>query len=539
MAGSFEDFVGSRGGALWRLAWLLTGTDAAADERLDAALARVWPRWDELVGEADAFEAGVRRELVAAWLRGARTAAEPPESPAWPPPVAAGAHDGAGALAGEDVEERRRRTLAVLDALPARQRVAVALAGLPDLAVWDAADALDCSTAQLRRLEESAHAAALRDGPDSGRLLAGLDAVVPDPPYAGARAQRVRLRGAAQRRRRRRRTTAAGVLVVAAVTVPVLLSGGSDRPAPGASTPPGAATATVPAAERLVDPLPIPDRCAPLPDRLVPPAYPYEIDGADAAWLRFCPPPDVYGELDALPFAPDTTLVAQEVDELVDSWVTSEQGPNPCNYSAYEHQGLMRLQVGTLDGALHVVDIRVGTCGKVAVDGAELAVDGRTAFADVVTVLGSELLEDVAERGAEPPPVAAFCPDTVGGITALERTTVPDLPRVRGLALPLEARAALLCRYSPVPGAPGRIVLDDALLDPIEAERLRAAYLAHPSPAACDRGGRGSRYAVLLTDVTGSRRAFTVDLGRCAEIAGPGRARGTAGPWLSESLTLG
>ncbi len=561
MSWSFEDFVASRGGSLWRLAWLLGGSDSVADELLDVALVRTWPRRDELERGGDAFEAGVRRELVSAWLprrHGDVVPALPHEQL-----PARGGDDVLGAPGDVDLEQRRRRTLALLRALAPRQRAAVALGGLPELAFWDAADALDCSSAQLRGLQESAVARVRELAPDADRLLAGLDAIVPVPPYAGDRAGRLRRRTGADERRRRLRALTASAVVATVVAVPVLWTSTSDPTERSVSSEPG--TSTSAAAERLVDPLPIPETCQLLPDQPGRPAYPYEVDGADALWLRFCPARDRGGDLDALAFAPDTTVVAQEVDEVVDAWVMSEQGPNPCNYSAYAHQGLVRMQVGTLDGAVHVLDMRVGTCGRVSVDGADLAVDGRTAFADAVTLLGTELLDEVDEPGAEPPPAAAFCPDAPEQVVDLERTTVPDLPRVQGLPLPLPARSALVCGYSPVPGADGEVTIRDAGLDAERAETLRAAYLARgpevttsdgrviddepdgyalpggpgaPPVPGCREDRVATVYAVLVTDVTGSRRSFTVDLGRCAAVSGPGSASGSAGPWLSEVLAF-
>lgn len=524
--------MASRGAALWRLAWLLTGSEPAADTLLDGSLVQTLPRRAELAREGAGLEAGVRRALVRTWLG---------EHPASSP--APGRRDG-DAAPDDTVVGRRLRTLAVLSALPARERAAVVLAGLGDLAPWDAADALDVDPAGLDRLVAAGRASALPLDRDAGQLLASFDLVLPVPPFAAGRARAVRERVAAVERGRRRRTVLALLGVVLFVGAPVLLSSRHDPPA--RSEPAEAALAV---AGQLVDPLPVPHRCGGLPDGPPSPDHPYTVEGADAVWMRFCSPVGAGRRPGVLPFAPHTTIVAQEVDEVVDSWVSSQDGPNPCNYASYEHQGLVRLWVGTLDGALHVVDLRIGTCGKVSVDSADLAVDGRTAFADAVELLGTELLDQVDEPGVVPP-AAAVCPPAPAGMGDLERTTVPDLPPVAGLALPLPARSTLLCRYAPVPGRPGRVSVDDALLDPVDSETLRAAYLAHPGPAADPRPGRqprgecrGSgpvtRYAVLVTDVTGSRRAFTVDLGGCSRLAGPGGDSGTAGVWLSEVLTSG
>ena len=52
----FAEFVAARSPALLRAAWLLTGEHAAAQDLVQAALARTWPRWAKLerTGSAEA-----------------------------------------------------------------------------------------------------------------------------------------------------------------------------------------------------------------------------------------------------------------------------------------------------------------------------------------------------------------------------------------------------------------------------------------------------------------------------------------------------
>ena len=67
---SFDDFVLARGDALWRGAWLLTGDAQMAEDLVQTALAKAWPKWDR-VGP-DGFEPYVRRILFttyASWWR--------------------------------------------------------------------------------------------------------------------------------------------------------------------------------------------------------------------------------------------------------------------------------------------------------------------------------------------------------------------------------------------------------------------------------------------------------------------------------------
>src|SRR5690349_13704877 len=45
-AGGFEAFVAARGSALWRTAWLLTGDAHLAEDLVQTALVKAWPKWD-------------------------------------------------------------------------------------------------------------------------------------------------------------------------------------------------------------------------------------------------------------------------------------------------------------------------------------------------------------------------------------------------------------------------------------------------------------------------------------------------------------
>ncbi len=553
MTGSFEDLVGSRGAALWRLAWLLTGQDERAEELVEVALARVWPRWSELTRDGESPETAARRELVAAFLRTSR----PPDRPwsGWvrrarasfdrrdAEPVAAtpsaavdvlgpAAGSGVGADSGPEPDDRRTALLRGLGRLEPEQRAALALARSGDLSRWDAADALGVGSDRFDSMEQGAESRLRAVDVRAAELLPALPEVVPPPPYDATRAARVRDRARGDRRRRRRRTLVAAGVAAALIGVPVLLSQTAD-PDDAAGDDAGLAVA-----DSLVDPLPIPDRCVELPDEPPAPDIAYDADGAEAVWMRFCPAPDVSGDLDAIDFAPDVTIVTLDLDQLVDRWTEAPTGPLSCDYQAFAGQGTIRAQLGTLDGALHVVDLRVGTCGTISVDGVELSVEGRTAFAEAVGVLGTELLGQVDAAGgtvAEP----TFCPSRIEEVAGYSRTTVRDLPQVRGLPLPLPAAGALICQYPPSAEA-GPQDPETRFLNREDAERLRAAFLARPALVSpCPQSGAGTRYAVVVTDVTSSRRTFTVDLGGCAAVRGPASATGAAGPWLTELLGEG
>jgi len=60
-AGGFAQFVEARQRALLRTAWLLTGDWAAAEDLVQTALVRSWPRW-ERINRRDDPEIYVRRD---------------------------------------------------------------------------------------------------------------------------------------------------------------------------------------------------------------------------------------------------------------------------------------------------------------------------------------------------------------------------------------------------------------------------------------------------------------------------------------------
>lgn len=62
---SFEDFVGVRGQAMQRFGYLLTGDWALAEDLVQTALARAYPRWARI--ERDDPEAYVRKIMVNTW----------------------------------------------------------------------------------------------------------------------------------------------------------------------------------------------------------------------------------------------------------------------------------------------------------------------------------------------------------------------------------------------------------------------------------------------------------------------------------------
>jgi RNA polymerase sigma-70 factor (sigma-E family) len=137
---SFEAYVAARGDALWRTAWLLTGDSHVAEDLVQTALVKAWPKW-ERVG-ADGFEPYVRRILVttyAAWWRRRWNG----EHPTRDLPETAGRDEAEAAV-------RRHDLLDALAQLPRGQRAVVVLRWFEDLSEAQTAAALGCSVGTVK-----------------------------------------------------------------------------------------------------------------------------------------------------------------------------------------------------------------------------------------------------------------------------------------------------------------------------------------------------------------------------------------------------
>lgn len=153
---SFEPFVAARSAALLRSAYLLTGDAALAEDLLQTAWSKVWPRWDVLVRKGDP-EAYVRRILYttyATWWRrrwtGERPTAELP--------------DEASGQDEQQVTVLRRALLDALATLPRGQRAVVVLRYFEDRAEVETGATLGCSVGTVK--SQSARAMArLRSSP--------------------------------------------------------------------------------------------------------------------------------------------------------------------------------------------------------------------------------------------------------------------------------------------------------------------------------------------------------------------------------------
>lgn len=138
-AASFDEFVASRGDALWRSAWLLTGDAQRAEDLVQTALGKSWRAW-ERVSANGSFEAYVRRAMYttyATWWRrrwlGELPTAELPETPTPGPEP-----------------ELRHDLLRALATLPRGQRATVVLRYFEDLSERETAELLECSVGTVK-----------------------------------------------------------------------------------------------------------------------------------------------------------------------------------------------------------------------------------------------------------------------------------------------------------------------------------------------------------------------------------------------------
>lgn len=169
---SFEAFVIGRRRSLLRFAWMLTGDWHLADDLVQTALARCYPRWSR-IGE-DNPDAYVRKAIVsvhASWWRrrwrGETPTATMPDRPHVDDEIASA--------------ELRRTVTAALATLPARQRATVVLRYFEDLTETQTAHVMDCSlgTVKSQTAKALAHlrACGLLINDDSPITKEGSDAV--------------------------------------------------------------------------------------------------------------------------------------------------------------------------------------------------------------------------------------------------------------------------------------------------------------------------------------------------------------------------
>jgi RNA polymerase sigma-70 factor (sigma-E family) len=161
-APDFAGFVEARERALQRTAWLLTGDWALAEDLVQTALARTWPRWAR-ISERDDPEIYVRKVMLNTWStwrrrrwRGEEASVTMPERPA------------PGDLA-TDVAARVAIGQ-VLGRLTDRQRTVLVLRVFDDLSEAQVALVLDCAVGTVKSTLSQA-LAKLRNEPMIAELM--------------------------------------------------------------------------------------------------------------------------------------------------------------------------------------------------------------------------------------------------------------------------------------------------------------------------------------------------------------------------------
>jgi len=158
----FAEFVAARQRALQRTAWLLTGDWALAEDLVQTALARSWPRW-ERIRRRDDPEIYVRRVMVNTWTgwKRRRWRAERPTG-------AIPDREAAGDLAAEVTVRLAVRS--ALGSLTARQRAVLVLRVFDDLSEAQVAQVLDCAVGTVKSTMAKAMAR-LREDPRLAELM--------------------------------------------------------------------------------------------------------------------------------------------------------------------------------------------------------------------------------------------------------------------------------------------------------------------------------------------------------------------------------
>jgi RNA polymerase sigma-70 factor (sigma-E family) len=148
---SFEPFVRANSAGLVRTAFLLTGSQPAAEDLAQDTLTHLYPQWNRVMA-ADAPLAYVRRSLTNRYISDRRRRSSHDE-PMWDVP------DG---WDGRDLDARiteRSATWQLLGTLPARQRAAVVLRFYHDLPDGEIASIIGARPATVRTLLSRALAA--------------------------------------------------------------------------------------------------------------------------------------------------------------------------------------------------------------------------------------------------------------------------------------------------------------------------------------------------------------------------------------------
>ena len=301
---------------------------------------------------------------------------------------------------------------------------------------------------------------------------------VPTPPDLSGVAARSAHDGH-RRRTRRRLAAVAAVVVLAAggVVLPRMLSGG----------PPDVAERSEPQCVSSAE------------------APPVELGRQPATWVRFCRPADEGATRQArVPDGAVTGSLAAAVvqawaDRVVDRECRPESPPVPSR--------LFRIQVGLADG------------GVAEIAGDTGCVDDHLLFMQMETPLlgrGGTRRDEVVE----PRPVT--CPDDLTTTETNADGADADLLRVDadGLStvplLPGRSTAIDVCAYTGV--AADRTLVDQWSADDVSDLRGAATTGYSDGEADCGIDPGATSYVVVMHDLTGTARTFTIDMAACGAM---------------------
>jgi RNA polymerase sigma-70 factor (sigma-E family) len=138
----FGEFVEARSRSLLRSAWLLTGDWAAAQDLVQVALTKTWPRWEHILRRDDP-EVYVRRIMINTsntWRRRRWHAEIPTET----------LPEQATVDPGFAYAERRDALQAALAGLSRRQRAVIVLRYFDDLSEEQTAAVLGCAVGTVK-----------------------------------------------------------------------------------------------------------------------------------------------------------------------------------------------------------------------------------------------------------------------------------------------------------------------------------------------------------------------------------------------------
>lgn len=158
---TFEEYVAARGDWLHATAWLLTGDHQRAEDLVQTALGKTWPRWSRIAvsgeGSYDAYVRKVMMNTYITWWHRRWTKEYPAETLPDVDETRPGTDD------ADDVA-RRHDVATALAVLPRGQRAVVVLRYFHDLTEAQTAEALGCSIGTVKS-QSSRALATLRTSP--------------------------------------------------------------------------------------------------------------------------------------------------------------------------------------------------------------------------------------------------------------------------------------------------------------------------------------------------------------------------------------